>query len=239
MSYPYRYAAQIERYIGQFMRVFSGFQTQDGVERDGTRNLKRVPVVYGNMSRIVASVLQKRNVFQSNRIPMMAVNMTGIELDNERKAPHHHMDAITARNSVGDVKAIHRMVGPAFNLQMELSIYASSNTELFSILEQILLIFNPRITIQTDNEIMNSDYITEITLESIQNEIQYPMGTNQDVIMQSLNFRVPVRLRYPYDPNGPYINEIIAKIFHESKDGTVLDTPIDELIITGDTTSTS
>lgn len=236
MKYPFRYDAQIEKYIGQFMRVFSGFQTQDGVMRDGSYNLKRVPVVYGNMSRVVANVLQKRSKFQANRVPMMAVNLSSIDIDTERKTSHHHIDALT--NST-NTAATHRVNGPAFNLKMEVAVYASSSTELFSILEQILLIFNPRITIQVDNQILNSDYITEIVLESIQNEIQYPMGPQQQVVMQTLNFNVPIRLRYPYDPNGPYIQEIVANIFHESKDNVVSDIPVDQLIINGDDVSST
>lgn len=212
MIYPYKYDKQFEKYIGQFMRVFNGFQTKDGVTRDGTDNLKRVPVVYGNMSRIVASVLQKRGTFQNNRIPMMAVNLQSIEIDAERKKSHQHIDSMMQNTD----KAFARLIGPPLNLNMELSIYASSTSELFSIVEQILLVFNPRVTIQVDNNVLNSDYISEISLESINKEIQYPMGTQEQVVMLSMNFKVPVRLRYPHETDAPIIKQIIANILTES-----------------------
>lgn len=227
MLYPFRYAKQFERYIGQFMRVFSGFQTQDGVARDGSFNLKQVPVVYGGMSRIVASVIQKRGTLQNNRVPMIAVHMEGIEIDMERKRNHHHIGSIPYND--GSNNALKRIDGPAYNMRMSVSVYASSNSELFSIIEQILLIFNPRVAIQIDNSIENSDYITEIILDDIQKDIQYPLGSDKQVVMMVLNFSVPVRLRYPYDREGATIQQILLNIMAESQEG--IEQPIDSVVI--------
>lgn len=236
--YPYLYNKQIEKFTGQFMRVFSGFQTQDGVTRNqnsfgATSNPKTqvVPVVYGAMDRIVATVLQKRDSFQSNRVPMMAVNLSAIEPDAERKKSHRHIDSITYQDSDGTKRGVDRIIGPPFRLRYELTIYASSTSELLSILEQILLIFNPRITIQTDNNVFNSDYISEITLESISNEIQYPMGTNHQVVLTTLNFTVPVRLRYPYNPDASYIEEIRANVFSRTMEGIVDENPFETIVV--------
>lgn len=226
MIYPYTFDNQFEKYIGQFMRVFSGFQTKDGVTRDGDDHLKRVPIVYGNMSRVVASVLNNRESFSSSVIPMMAANLASIEADDERKKPSAHHDSIAITKNDTKV-ALERLNGPPFNMNMELSIYASSTTEMFSIMEQILLIFNPRVSIQVDNKIANSDYITEISLTGIQPEIQYPMGQNKDIIMMTLTFKVPVRLRYPYATDGNVINEIMLNIFDDSAEGI----PIESMII--------
>lgn len=215
MLYPFRFDKQFEKYIYQFMRVFSGFQTQDGVERDGSMNLKRVPVVYGNMSRVVSSVLNKRDSFNSNRIPLMAVNMRSLRPDAERKRASMHHDRVTVNKNNSKV-GLERLIGPALVMNMDVSIYASSTTELFSILEQILLIFNPRVTIQTDNSLYNSDYITEITLEDISPDIQYPMGENKQVVMLDLSFSVPVRLRYPVGTDGAVVHQIIVNILEDS-----------------------
>lgn len=231
MIYPYRYAAQFERYIGQFMRVFTGFQTRDGVERDGSYNQKRVPVVYGGMDRIVASVIQERGALKNNRIPIIAVNLEGIEMDPERKMSPNHIDTMPYDDD-GVTNHYTRLIGPPFRMNMSVAIYASSTSEMFSIVEQILLIFNPRVTIYLDNNIINGDYITELTLESIQDEIQYPMGQNHRVVMQSMNFTVPVRLRYPHDGEAGVIEEIIANILIDSEN-SVEPIEFDQVIITG------
>lgn len=232
--YPFRYDKQFEKYIGQFMRVFSGFQVQDGVVRDGDKYsepvLQRVPVVYGTMSRVVATHLQQ-NALSSTRLPMLAVNLANLQMDVERKRSHLHTDVIQAKNEFSETRGIERLIGPSFMMNMEVSIYASSTSEMFSILEQILLIFNPRVTIQTDTDVFNSDYLTEISLETVDNEIQYPMGPGHRVVMMSLMFLVPIRLRYPMGMNGAMMDEIYLSIYELTQEAVKATEDIDTLII--------
>ena len=119
-------------------------------------------------------------------------------------------------------------MGPAFIMNVSVSIYASSNTELFSILEQILLVFNPRVSIQTDNSVFNQDYISDITLEGINNEVSYPLGTDQRVVEQTLNFSLPVRLSYPVDLSSGIIERIRMRIFDDSTESLDM---LEEIII--------
>jgi hypothetical protein len=210
MLYPYRKSKQIERYIGQFIRVFKGFQ----VPKDNTETtLKTVPVVYGNMDRVVAALLKKNESFTNERVPIMAVNMTALTPDPTRKLPNTHVDEL-----VIDDKFYSRLVGIPFQMQMELSIYADSQTQLMEILEQILLIFHPRVALQIDSSILNGDYITEITLAGIQPEIQYPMGQNKQVVLMTLSFDVPVTLRYPVGENDKFIQDIRMRIFNKTEE---------------------
>lgn len=225
--YTYQNDSQVEKYISQFMRAMSGFQvkeTYEGLE------FRKVPVRYGSMDRIVASVLQGRDSMSNNPVPMMAVHLEGIEKDEDRKVSHHHRDIVAYRKDSGEVASSERIAGPALTLNLELAVYASSTTQLFEIVEQLLLIFNPRITIQTDNDVFNSDYISEIELTSINTDTQYPLGTDHRVVMQTFGFRVPVRLRYPYTVDGNVIETVKANIFDESEQNimTVEETVLNE-----------
>jgi hypothetical protein len=211
--YPFRSGEQFRNVISQFMRVFSGFQCKDG--NDG---LKRIPVVYGTMDRITASILQQRDHLTNQRIPMFAVNMVGMSIDPNNKRSPKHIDAIANRADTLDVrKAITRTIGPAYLLNFDLNLIASSNTELYEILEQLLLIFNPRVTIRTDTVQKNSDYITEIILDNISSEIQYPLGTDQRVVQIGLSFTVPFRLRYPYTEKDNIIKIIETNLYTETE----------------------
>lgn len=221
--YPFRYNKQFAKYIGQFMRALSGFQVQDGVERGGEILTSRVPVVYGNMSRIVASILNKRSKLTNQKIPLIAVNLLSIEPDLLNKRSHIHKDEIGSKKvdlPVGK-KVVERIFGPSFILGMEASIYASSNSELFQILEQILLVFNPRVTINIDNDAFNSDYITDIALTSISPDIQYPMGTESQEVMLTLSFSVPVRLTYPIGFNDNLVTDIMTNIKDDTGEGEI------------------
>jgi len=226
-TYPYLESRQFERYLSQFMRIFSGFQTQDGVERDGTRNLKRVPVVYGNMSRITAHMLKKGDKYINQKIPVIAVNLESIEVNNEARRSHQHIEEFSnIKTNPSNPRTIQRLLGPPFLLNLSVSIYASSTVELFDIVEQILLIFNPRITLSVDSRALNADHITEIELTNINSELQYPMGMEQQVVVYSLGFQVPVRLRYPVNTNADspasFIQQIRWRIFEDSSE-TLLD----------------
>ena len=55
------YDGQIRRYITQIVRAFSNFSYKDG---DG--DLRRVPVMYGDISRQVASIIRENS---ENKIP--------------------------------------------------------------------------------------------------------------------------------------------------------------------------
>lgn len=223
-TYPYISDSQIAKYISQFMRAMSGFQVR---ESGDSNKLIKVPVRYGSMNRIVASVLQRRDSFTNTALPLMAVNLTGISKDDDRKVSHHHMDSTLIEVDQQSLAA-NRLVGPALTLEFELSIYTSSTTQLFEVSEQLMLLFNPRITIQVDNSTLNSDYITEITMDSIANEIQYPLGTEAQTVMQTFSFSVPIRLRYPFTITDTLIKEIRNKIFDDTTENVV---ELTELVI--------
>lgn len=216
---------QIKRCIGQFMRAMSGFQVQYGVDRSGNgeKLTKRVPVVYGEMDRIVASIINKREHFTTqNSIPMMAANLRGIEIDKQNRRPNNHVDDFVMGEGSNPEGVVRRVFGPPLVLNMDLHMYCSSRTELFQLLEQILLVFNPRVTINIDDNKANADYITEIFLESIDPEATYPIGTDKNTVVLGLSFRVPVRLKYPSGVVDTIIKEIHNRIKDESGE-TVLE----------------
>jgi hypothetical protein len=164
---------------------------------------------------------------------MLAANLTTIQMDPENQRSKHHQENVIRKDIFDQEQSVSRIIGPAFTLNMELSIYASSTDELFQILEQILLIFNPRVTIQADTNILNSDFITEISLESIDNEISYPMGMQNQVVMQTLRFLVPGRLRYPYGTTDGMINQIELDIFQlTQQEFTDENLKLEEMVIT-------
>ena len=55
MVYKFLTDNQIRRATGQFMRAMSGFQVSDGPDDSGVT--KRVPIVYGELDRVVAQLI--------------------------------------------------------------------------------------------------------------------------------------------------------------------------------------
>ena len=75
----YFYDGQIRRYLTQTIRVFSNFVVKYG---DGT--LHRIPVVYGDPDRQVASIMTQNSASIVPSVPKIAVYINGLELDNSR-----------------------------------------------------------------------------------------------------------------------------------------------------------
>lgn len=230
-TYPVRYDRQFEKYIGQFMRAISGLQVENGVERSGSKNTRRVDVVWGGMDRVVASIMSKRNDHLVNsRLPIIGVSLSGIVPSAESRVSPYWNEPMPKRRVQSPPEkptAINRMVGSMFIMNLDASIYASSTSELFMILEQMLAIFNPRLVIQSDTDIVNADYITSVSLESIQPEITFPLGQSAQECMMTLGFSVPVRLRYPLERDSEVLEKIKVNVMKEGDDRPIFTEIID------------
>tara|TARA_B100000700_G_C14807360_1_gene743495 strand:+ start:112 stop:855 length:744 start_codon:yes stop_codon:yes gene_type:complete len=219
--YPFIYDRQFEKAIGQFMRVLAGFQYFTGRKDTGGQPVyEKVPVRYGKMDRIVASIFSNRDTQHNNRkLPAIAVAMTGIAEEPDKRRARSNRDEISTAGYEDQRRVVYRKIGGSFALSLEASIIASSKSELLSILEQILLVFNPRVTVKLDSSALTPDNTTEISLVGIQDEIGYPLGTEQPLVNYTLNFEMPVRLRYPINDDGNFMDELINGI-STSSDGT-------------------
>lgn len=219
--YPYLYDRQFETAIGQFMRVMAGFQYYTGKkDTNGDKIYEKISVRYGTMDRIVASILSGRDTNHNNRkLPVISVAMTGLVPEPEKRRPTRHRDELSTRGYEDNPRVAFRKIGQSFNMSLETNLIASSKSELFSILEQILLVFNPRVTIKLDSNALSVDNTTQIALENIQSEVAYPVGNDKPMVSYSLTFTMPVRLHYPVTGDADFIDEIVRTTY-TSEDGT-------------------
>ena len=73
------YDAQVRRYITQTIRIFSNFTVKYG---DGS--LHRIPVMYGDADRQVASIIRQNSENKVNSVPKIAVYISSLALDRSR-----------------------------------------------------------------------------------------------------------------------------------------------------------
>lgn len=215
--YTYYYNAQIKRYIAQFMRIFSGIQVQYNVDRnkDGQLDRKSVPVYYGGMDRMEAEYIRDRNHNTAPSLPLITGLMTAVRMNPEKKKSPMHRETIT-RTRNGLKGATERLMPVPYKLDMELSILASNTDQLLQILEQILILFNPRLTIQKSDSIHDWTSIVEVELTDIGNETNYPLGTNVRVVSNTLRFSFDVWLNFPLKEHDGVIERIITNINDET-----------------------
>ena len=225
-TYTYMYQGAFSDYIKQFLRVFSGFQVEYGVDRDNddTKDRKTCPVFYGDMDRITANILHKDGTFIASSMPLMSGVMTGIELNPENRKAKYHVDNVArVRGSDNTTVGTQRLMGVPYTVSMDLSIYTTNSTQMFQLLEQILLMFNPKLTIQKSDNIIDWTYLSEIELVSIAPESNFPSGVDERSIVYTLSFLMGVWLDYPAKENTGIINEIITTIKDSTNDSGGID----------------
>jgi hypothetical protein len=91
----------------------------------------------------------------------------------------------------------------------ELSLYASNTLQMHQILEQLLMLFDPVLQIQTSDAAFDWTKLTTVELTGINNEENYPPGGDRRIIMWSFNFEIPIYISAPVDIR----DEIVKKIF--------------------------
>lgn len=217
-TYPYNYQRQIDTIVGQAMKALSGFVVRDGVERDGEVFEERVHVTYGPMDRIMSAVISTEEKYKNHRVPLIGVNLASIEIAQESRLSSFHRDELTFKTNEANVEGystVKRPIGHALNLSLTASIYASSKTQLMEIFEQILLVFNPGITIQKSNSAFDSAYNTVMTLESSAMDIAIPFGSERKIVQMDLDFFIPMRVTYPYKVDDSYIEQILKQTISE------------------------
>lgn len=217
--YTYRYSGQFRKYISQFLRIFSGIQVEYAVDRnnDGVNDRETVHVYYGDMTRITARILNKHDSFPSAKLPLVAGSLQNIEMNQEnKKAPYHTDNVPYTQASTSTRRYIRRQMGVPYRMSMQLDIYASNTNQMFQIMEQILLLFNPRLTIQRSDEMVDWNYLTQVELTSIDNQVNDPLGTDRQIVTQSLSFEFDIMLDFPYEDSTNIIKEVITNVYDDT-----------------------
>jgi hypothetical protein len=99
-----------------------------------------------------------------------------------------------------------------YNANMELAVYASNTEQMHQMIEQILMLFDPVLQLQTSDAPFDWTKITSVELTGINNEENYPIGTEKRIIVWSFNFLVQIYLSAPMDIRDEIIREINIRI---------------------------
>ena len=212
---PYYYDQQIKRYLLQFMAVFSGLQ----VEITGTDNKRKkisVPIFYGSVDRVVASIIAGNTQNKPVRLPIMSAHLNSIDMAPELRKGMG-TDGFRITTPLGgsvpeDTQVIHFKQAVPYKCQAEVAIYASNQDQHMQIIEQLLLLFDPTVVLQTTDSPFDPTRITSIELTNIRYEENYPMGTDRRVLQTSLDFTFPIYLIPPVNVKQDLINTVKLRL---------------------------
>lgn len=215
MITSYYYNEQFKRTITQFSSIFSGLQVMTGKQADGEIHSIDVPIRYGSIDRVVAAV---SNGFTQNKmmtLPVMSSYLLAVDLAPERRKGVGLTERKTMMPAGGvfptDLKVMERYMPIPYDLTFELAIYASNMDQMFQILEQILIVFDPTLQIQTNDSPYDWSRQTNVELQSIEQEQNYPIGTEKRMIVWTLNFRMETWISPPMNIKENLVKEITLR----------------------------
>ena len=225
------YDGQIRRYTTQMMRILSNFPVQDG---DG--QTKDVPVMYGDLTRQVANIIRENSENKLPSAPRISVYITGLELDKDRLTDATYTRKVNIRereydeinkeyiNQEGKAYTVERLIPTPYMMRVNADIWCSNTDQKLQLLEQILVLFNPSLEMQTTDNFIDWTSITAVHLENVQwSSRSVPVGIDTEIDIATLSFSVPIYISPPTKVRKMgVITNIITSMFDEER-GTIED----------------
>ena len=225
------YDGQVRRYLTQMMRILSNFPV-----KDGSGAVKDVPVMYGDLTRQVANIIRENSENKLPSAPRISVYVTGLELDKDRltDATYTRKTNIRERayddeneeylNYQGKNYTVERLIPTPYLMRINADIWASNTDQKLQILEQILVLFNPSLEMQTTDNFIDWTSISVVNLENVQwSNRSIPVGVDSEIDIATLTFSIPIYISPPTKVRRMgVITNIITSMFDEDR-GTIED----------------
>lgn len=223
------YDGQIRRYTTQMMRILSNFPV-----KDGKGNIKQVPVMYGDLTRQVANIIRENSENKLPSAPRISVYITGLELDRERltdatytrktniRERAYDEDAGEYLNFQGKNYTVERLIPTPYLMRVNADIWASNTDQKLQLLEQILVLFNPSLEMQTTDNFIDWTSITVVNLENVTwSNRSVPVGVDSEIDIATLTFSIPIYISPPTKVKKMgVITNVITSMFDETR-GTI------------------
>lgn len=229
------YDEQIRRFLLQFARIFSNFSVEYGRDEEGTNHtLIRVPVKYGDWSRQAQTVLANNSASTMPSTPMMTFYITGLDYDRPRIQEPYFVSTINVRQRTydadtdtyettqGNAFTIDRLMPVPYKLTINLDIWTSNTNQKMQLLEQILVLFNPALEIQSTDNYIDWTSLTTCDLQSVKWSSRIvPIGTDNPIDIATLTFTLPIWISSPAKVKKlGVVERIVANIFDAQGDAS-------------------
>jgi len=236
---------QLRRFLLQFARIFSNFSVEYGRNEEGSgHTLIRVPVRYGDSSRQAQTVLQNNSASFLNATPLMTFYISGLDYDRPRIQEPYFVNTINVRQrqydsatetyetTQGNAFTIQRLMPVPYKMTIKLDIWTSNTNQKMQLLEQILVLFNPALEIQSTDNYIDWTSLTVCEIETTQwTNKTIPVGPDDTIDIATLTFNVPIWLSSPAKVKKlGVVERIIASIFDANGDASLAVTDNDLLL---------
>lgn len=221
------YDEQIKRYLIQLVRVFSNFQVREYTDK-GT-HYNRVPCRYADASRMVAHILRNNSENVVNNAPQMTLGIQSIQpardraqdpfLQDTQQVAEREWDREAGQytSNQGNLYTTKRYMPVPYNMTVQLDIWTTNTDTKLQLLEQIFVIFNPSLQLQSNDNPLDWSSVFEVEMTDIQwSSRTLPQGVDEQLDISTLTFTVPIWISPPAKVQRQKIIQQIINDIHST-----------------------
>ena len=225
----YWYDEQIKRYLIQIIRIFSNFKVREYTDKGV--NYNRVPARYGDSSRMVASILRNNSENIINSSPFIAVTIQSIQpardrthepflVDTQQVAEREFNKETGAYSTEqGNLYTPQRYLPVPYNMTINVDIWTTNTDTKLPILEQIFVLFNPSIQLQSNSNPLDWTSVFEVELADINwSSRAVPAGVDETLDISTMSFTSPIWISPPAKVKRQAIIQRIINDIHSTPD---------------------
>ncbi len=226
----YFYDNQVRRFLIQFGKIFSSWYVTKGKDPNGNNILMRVPIMYGDQSRQVSTVIANNSASHLPSTPLVTYYITALEYDQRRTQDPTFVEKMQVRQRAwneetgtydttqGQAFTVERLMPVPYTLKIQVDFWTTNYNQKLELIEQLGTLFNPSLEIQsTDNYIdwtsLSVVYQDGLTFSSR----SIPVGTGNPIDIMSWRFYMPIWISTASKlKKMGVIQKIIASIYQDS-----------------------
>lgn len=234
MKLKYFYDGQFRRTLKHLIRVFGGFQVQNGVDADGNPRYRPVPCRYADISRMTAYLLNGGSENVQLYAPMMTISVASLKMARQDVRAPMSQTIVMGENVSPAVneyeKVLQRKVqveryNPVpWDFTFNLNIWTTTTTAKMELFEQIASVFNPSIQLQLSENPLDWTSLTNIELMDCDfSSRSMPQGTDTDIDIMTMTFKCQIWLSLPAIVSQPNLIEQIVTNIRSGNDELDID----------------
>ncbi len=210
------YNRQLHNYFMQFMAIFSNMHVEVGKLGDVDSRLIKVPIKASSVDRVVAAIKGENTQNKPLRLPALGAYMVNLELapDLRKGVGQTRRQTFMPKGGLypDSATVVEQRMPVPYRLFIELSMFTSNQDQHFQIMEQILMLFDPQLQIQTSDEPFDWTKITTVEMQGLRFEENQPMGPERRLIQSTIDFSMPVYLSIPADLHKRIVQEVFVRV---------------------------
>lgn len=213
----YYFDAQLKRYATQFMAIFAELKVKVGASADQPARLINCPVIWGSRDKVVAWIKGEQTQNKPLRLPAMSAFLRSLAMAADKKKgigmTRRQTVALNNGQPFPNNVGVYRQIQPIpYRAVFELSVFASNALQHHQIMEQLLILFDPAVQLQTSDDPLDMTQITQVELTNINWEENFPAGADRRIIQSVLFFEVIIYLSGPANFRQNYIQNVKIRL---------------------------